>query len=136
METFFTELEPYDGLLLHQNIYSNVTIESPATILDCMHLCMNVQSTVCEFFLYENETCYLGSAGVSDTPIKPLNVTTIYAKLSKYLYPTYNTKIKNIHQVAILALKMNEKKMKTFFLSVGSYFLFVSYSPADGSSLL
>ena len=50
-----------------------------------MHLCMNVQSTDCEFFLYENETCYLGRAGVSDTPIKPLNKTTIYAKLSKYL---------------------------------------------------
>ena len=90
MSLFFTNITTYEGILLYQNFYANISIDKPASILDCLNLCVNIQPTTCEFFYFENGFCYLGQSGVSNVILPTFNVTTtIYAKLSKFKIRLY-----------------------------------------------
>jgi hypothetical protein len=46
MSTFFIQAPAFDGLQWQKNIYSAMTIADPATLLDCMNQCLNVQTKV------------------------------------------------------------------------------------------
>ena len=84
---FFTNITTYEGILLYQNFYANISIDKPATILDCLNLCVNIQSSTCEFFYFEDGFCYLGESGVSNVTLPSFNATTtIYAKFSKFKF--------------------------------------------------
>ena len=85
MSTFFTELMSYNGMLLHTNIYMTADLPEPVTILDCVNECFNVQSLNCELFVFQNDTCYLGRAGVSNgtSPFSNDSIP-IYTKFSKF----------------------------------------------------
>ncbi len=43
------------------HMYDVNTAASPANELDCLNLCLNVQRTTCDFFVYVDATCYLGN---------------------------------------------------------------------------
>ena len=79
MSTFFIQTTSTIGLQWQKNIYSTVLLDDPATNLDCMNQCLNVQSTVCQFFILQNNNCYMGRTDVTNGTISPTNSTvTVY----------------------------------------------------------
>jgi hypothetical protein len=59
----FIPAKPYADGSLSINIYKSIQMTLPtSTNLDCMVYCYNIELVKCEFFFFENKTCFLGSS--------------------------------------------------------------------------
>ena len=71
------------GLDWSINIYKSYPLPSPtATILDCLIYCYNIEMENCEFFVFENATCFLGNTNLTFG-----NVTQAKSDVTLYLNP-------------------------------------------------
>ena len=84
MSTFFIQTSSYNGLQWQKNIYSTIVLDDPVTNLDCMNQCLNVQSTICQFFILQNNNCYMGRTDITNGTMAQTNTTvTVYTLISK-----------------------------------------------------
>ena len=73
----FISVNIFPGISWFEYIYSTFTIDNPATILDCLNQCRNVQSAACQFFVYLNGTCFLGRSSISNGTVSGVPANTI-----------------------------------------------------------
>ncbi len=67
------------GIKWQTNIYSSRLMESPANLLDCLNECAFVQIGICQFFVFENGTCFLGRGDITNgTVAQSDSKVTIY----------------------------------------------------------
>jgi hypothetical protein len=59
-----TEIQLFNGLnssdWLHR-IYDISSASPPINELDCLNQCLNIQRTICNFFVFNDLTCFLGN---------------------------------------------------------------------------
>ena len=79
----FIPATTFVGLDWSINIYKSYPLPShTATILDCLIYCYNIEMENCEFFVFENATCFLGNTNLTFG-----NVTQAKSDVTLYLNP-------------------------------------------------
>ena len=75
------------GIKWQTNIYGSHLMQSPDNVLDCLNECAFVQIGVCQFFVYDNGTCYLGRRDITNGTVvhSDSNVTLYTIKGKKWV---------------------------------------------------
>ena len=86
MSTLVTPVQTFDGIFWDRNIYFSCRIDGPSEALDCMNECVNVQTGVCQLFVFQKGICYLGRADVTNGSVAAiLSNVTVYSVTSKLI---------------------------------------------------
>jgi hypothetical protein len=87
MATQVSSVKTFAGILWQNNIYFSRKIAGPASPLDCLNECINVQVGFCHIFAFENGICYLGRADITNgTVAEQLTDVTVYSISSKFKF--------------------------------------------------
>jgi hypothetical protein len=76
------------GITWWYNIYYSESIAGPAKPIDCLNTCLNMQSRVCQFFVFNNGICFLGRYDVTNESLAPQSSGSVklYAMNGSFIY--------------------------------------------------
>jgi hypothetical protein len=96
MSTLVTPVKTFDGIFWDRNIYFSRWINGPSEPLDCMNECINIQTGVCQLFVFDKGICYLGRADVTNGSVTNIvSNVPVYSVTSKMIVINFMLHILN-----------------------------------------
>jgi hypothetical protein len=64
-----TSIQHATGIFWSSYIYSSRAIAGPAQPIDCLNTCLNIETGLCQFFVFANPICNLGQYGLIEQTV-------------------------------------------------------------------
>ncbi len=82
MNALFTTFQSVNGIFWQPGIYFSQLITGHAQPTDCANVCLNIQTGICQFFVFSNGMCYLGRSDITNGTLSQLNSSVIIYSLN------------------------------------------------------
>jgi hypothetical protein len=74
-----TTIQSLNGIVWQSSIYFSQLLTGPAQTADCANVCLNMETGICQYFVFKNGICYLGRSDITNGTVALSNSSvTIY----------------------------------------------------------
>lgn len=91
-----TSFQSETGITWWSNIYYSESIAGPAKPIDCLNTCLNIQSRVCQFFVFNNGICFLGRYDFTNESLAPQTIgpVKLYTMNGSFIHLKFRGSVK------------------------------------------